>query len=152
MAKIRFKAKLQSSGRGGGGHLVAIPVEVLDRLGGAGRIPVNASFNGIPYRGSIANMGAGPCLGVLKSIIAEAGLTVGDTLVVEVERDAEERTVEVPPDLARALAKNRAARQAWDALSYTNKKEHARAIAEAKKPETRTRRLAKTIELLTSAR
>jgi hypothetical protein len=151
MTKIRFKAKLQPAGRGGGGHLVAIPAKILSRLGGTGRIPVTATFNGIPYRGTIANMGAGPCLGVRKAIIAEAEVAVGDTLDVTLERDLEERTVTVPPDLARALASNRAARQAWDNLSYTHKKEHARALEDAKKPETRTRRLARTIALLTAS-
>jgi hypothetical protein len=68
---------------------------------------------------------------------------------VTLERDLEERTVTVPPDLARALAGNRAARQAWDRLSYTHKKEHARALEDARKPETRTRRLVRTIALLT---
>src|SRR5437868_6844069 len=139
MAKVRFEARLEA--RGGGGHCVAIPPEVLARLGGGGRIPVKANFNGIPYRGSIANMGAGPCLGVLKAVIAGAGVAVGDRLQVTVERDREERKVEVPADLAAALKKNRAAREAWDALSYTHQKEHARALTDAKKPETRARRL-----------
>jgi hypothetical protein len=149
MTKIRFKAKLQSAGRGGGGHLVAIPAKILSRLGGTSRIPVNATFNGIAYRGTIANMGAGPCLGVRKAIVAEAEVAVGDTLNVTLERDLEERTVTVPPDLAKALTSNRAARQGWDNLSYSHNKEYARALEDAKKPETRTRRLARTLALLT---
>ena len=64
--------------------------------------------------------------------------------------DTEERTVEVPPDLAAALEADPQARSAWDALSYTSRKERARSVAEAKKPETRERRLRATLAALGS--
>jgi len=74
MANARFKAELRPSGRGGGGHLVEIPDEVVAALGGKGRIPVQATFNGVPYRGSIVKMGGVMMLGVTKAIMAEAGV------------------------------------------------------------------------------
>jgi bacteriocin resistance YdeI/OmpD-like protein/uncharacterized protein DUF1905 len=150
VAALRFRTKLLGTGRGGGGHLVEIPPDVLHSLGGKGRIAVNATFNGIPYRGSIVRMGGISCLGVLKATVEELGIDYGDTLEVTVEPDTEERSVEEPGDLAAALAKDAAARRAWDELSYTTRKEHARALEEAKRPETRARRLDKTLEFLAS--
>jgi hypothetical protein len=144
-----FEAILRPSGRGGGGHLVDVPPEVVAALGGRGRAPVKASFNGIAYRGSIATMGGGVVLGVTKAIMAEAGVAVGDTLRVALQIDATPREVQIPAELAAAFRKNRAAREAWERLSYTHRKEHARAIEEAKKPETRARRLQKCLDMLT---
>lgn len=150
MAKQRFKAKLRRTSRGGGGHVVEVPDDVIQALGGGGRIPVNASFNGIPYRGSIVRMGGPPCIGVLKAIVEEAGVEYGDTLDVVMERDTEERTIDPPPELKRALSKNKPAAAGWDKLSFTRKRELARGIEEAKKPETKTRRLEATVEELTA--
>jgi hypothetical protein len=76
MASASFRAALKPSGRGGG-HLVEVPPKVIEALGGKGRIPVTATFNGVPYRGSIVRMGEGSVLGVRKAIMAEAGVTVG---------------------------------------------------------------------------
>jgi hypothetical protein len=148
MARARFKAKLRPSGRGGGGHLVEVPDEVVAALGGKGRIPVTASFNGVPYRGSIVRMGGVMMLGVTKAIMAEAGAGPGDVLDVVVENDEAPGEVEVPPELAKALRRNKAAAAVWDRLSFTHRREHVGYIVEAKKEETRGRRVEKTIEAL----
>jgi len=58
--------------------------------------------------------------------------------------------IDPPPDLKKALTQNANARAAWNKLSYTHQREHAEALLDAKKPETRLRRLAKTLSLLTS--
>ena len=147
MAKARFNAKLRPSGRGGG-HLVEVPDEVVAKLGGKGRIPVQATFNGIPYRGSIVKMGGVMMLGVTKAIMAEAGVVAGDTVDVEVEKDDAPREVETPPELMKALKKNRAAEAAWDKLSYSHRREYVGYIVEAKKEETRARRVDQTIRTL----
>jgi hypothetical protein len=76
MTSRRFDAELRPSGRGGG-HLIEVPPEVVDALGGKGRIPVRATFNGVPYRGSIVTMGGAHVLGVTKAIMAEAGVAAG---------------------------------------------------------------------------
>jgi uncharacterized protein YdeI (YjbR/CyaY-like superfamily) len=72
-------------------------------------------------------------------------IAAGDMLDVTLSLDAAERTVEVPPALARALAQNKRAKAAFDALAYTYRKEHARAVADAKAEHTRERRVAKII-------
>lgn len=133
----------------GGGAFVAVPDEVITALGGGGRIPVQATFDGIAYRGSIVSMGGGKCLGLLKGIRAELGKGPGDPVVVTVSRDEAERTIEVPDDLAAALD-NAGARAAFDKLSYSHRREHVNAITEAKRPQTRTRRITRTIEMLTN--
>jgi antitoxin component of MazEF toxin-antitoxin module len=113
MAEITFRAPIRPSGRGGGGHLVDVPTEVVEALGGKGRIPVTATFDRVPYRGSIVRMGGGAGLGVQKAIMAEAGVSVGDSLTVVVRNDEGPREVEVPDDLAEALARNAPARAAF---------------------------------------
>jgi uncharacterized protein YdeI (YjbR/CyaY-like superfamily) len=88
------------------------------------------------------------CLGVLKSIQEAAGVGSGDTIDVLLELDTTPRTVEPPPDLARALAADKNMAGSWERLSFTNKKEMARSLEEAKKPETRERRLKAAIAKL----
>ncbi|WP_427885063.1 YdeI/OmpD-associated family protein [Kribbella sp. GL6] len=132
----------------GGGAWLEVPAAVVDALGGGGRIPVRATFDGVAYRGSIASMGGCMALGILKTIRAELGKGDGDRVTVTVERDAGERTVEVPEDLAAALAEA-GVREAFDGLSFSHRREHVNAINDAKKPETRQRRIAKTVEMVT---
>jgi antitoxin component of MazEF toxin-antitoxin module len=148
MAEVTFRAPIRPTGRGGGGHLVDVPTEVVEALGGKGRIPVTATFDGVPYRGSIVRMGGGAVLGVQKAIMAEAGVRVGDSLTVVVRNDEGPREVEVPVDLAEALARNGAARAAFEGLSFSHKREYVRSITEAKRPQTRARRIELTIEQL----
>jgi len=148
MAEVTFRAPIRPSGRGGGGHLVDVPTEVVEALGGKGRIPVTATFDGVPYRGSIVRMGGGAVLGVQKAIMAEAGVGVGDSLTVVVRNDEGPREVEVPVDLAEALARNGAAHAAFEGLSFSHKREYVRSITEAKRPQTRARRIELTIEQL----
>jgi thioredoxin-like negative regulator of GroEL len=146
---VKFKGVLTPTARGGGGTLVPVPREVAARLGLKGMPKVEAVIAGHPYRGSLMPMGDGTyCLGVLKSIQEAAGIGQGDSVTIELALDTAPRTVEVPSDLAKALARDKKAAAAWDALSYTNQKEAARAIAEAKRPETRDRRLSATLAKL----
>jgi len=125
-----------------------VPTEVVEALGGKGRIPVTATFDGVPYRGSIVRMGGGAVLGVQKAIMTEAGVRVGDSFTVVVRNDEAPREVEVPVDLAEALARNGAARAAFEGLSFSHKREYVRSITEAKRPQTRARRIELTIEQL----
>lgn len=87
-------------------------------------------------------------LGVLKSIQSAAGVKRGDTITVGLELDTAPRTVEPPPELAAFLHREPRASAGWERLSYTDKKEMAQSITEAKKPETKERRLAAAIEKL----
>ena len=148
MPEVRFRAPVRPSGRGGGGHLVDVPPEVVEALGGKGRIPVTATFDGVPYRGSIVRMGGGAVLGVQKAIMAEANVSVGDMLTVVLTNDEAPRQVEVPEDLAEAFGQHDAARVVFEGLSFSHKREYVEAINEAKRPETRARRVERTIRAL----
>jgi hypothetical protein len=140
-----FEATIRAADRGGA--YVEVPTDVVDALGGGGRIPVRATFDGIDYRGSIASMGGGMVLGVLKAIREALGKVPGDSVAVAVERDTAERTVTVPTDLAAALAAA-SMDAAFDALSFSHQREYVSWIEEAKRGETRTRRIEQTIERL----
>jgi hypothetical protein len=126
-----------------------VPREVNDQLGLKGKPKIQAVIAGLPYRGSLMPMGDGTfCLGVLKSIQQAAGVKQGDTIEVLLELDTEPRVIEPPADLAEALAKDKSAAAAWDKLSFTNQKEMARNLEEAKRPETRKKRLAAALAKL----
>jgi len=146
---LRFKGVLTPTPRGGGGTLVPIPKAIAAKLGFKGMPKVNAVIAGTPYRGSLMPMGDGTyCLGVLKSIQEAAGVGYGDSITIDLELDTAPRTVALPADLANAIAHDKKATSAWEALSYTNKKEMARLLEEAKRPETRERMLAQAVESL----
>lgn len=125
---------------------ITIPFDV-EEVFGAKRVPVIAVVNGAEYRGSIVRMGGKYMLGIPKAFREAAGIAAGDNIVVTVQRDTSERVVETPPDLALAIA-DACLTDVWNALSYTHKKEHVRAVTEAKQPETRTRRIAKAVEMM----
>ena len=144
-----FQGKLTPTPRGGGGCLVPVPREVATKLGLKGMPKIQAVIAGQTYRGSLMPMGDGTwCLGVLKSIQDAAGVGFGDTVTVDLELDTTPRVVEPPDDLARAIARDKKMSAAWAALSFTNIKELARSLEEAKKPESRERRLAAAIAKL----
>jgi hypothetical protein len=146
---VRFTGVLTPTPRGSGGCLVPVPREVAAELGLKGMPKINAVIAGQPYRGSLMPMGDGTyCLGVLKSIQDAAGVGFGDSIAIALELDTAPRTVEPPADLARELGRDKKATASWEKLSFTNKKEMARSLAEAKKPETRARRLAAALAKL----
>jgi len=147
-APARFVATIEEAPRGGA--FVHVPESVLDALGGGGRIPVVATFDGVAYRGSVVRMGGSPIIGVLSAIRKQLGKGPGDELDVSLQRDDEERTVAVPPDLQTALAADAVAAGAFARLAYSHKREYVEWILEAKKPETRARRIRQTVERVTS--
>ena len=69
---------------------------------------------------------------------------------IELELDTAPRRVELPADLAKAINGDKKATAGWEALSFTNKKEMARSLEEAKRPETRERRLTQALASLRS--
>lgn len=148
---VEFRALIEEA-RGGGGAWIQVPPSVVKELGAAGRIPVRATFDGIPYRGSVVSMGGeGMAIGILKDIRMQLGKQVGDEVVVALERDDGPREVEVPEDLATALNAAGVA-GAFERLSFTIRKEIAQGVAGAKKPETRQRRIEAVVEELAGRR
>jgi len=116
------------------------------------RAPVTVTLNGYNFRSTIFSMDGEVFIPLRKSHREAAGLEGDETLIVEIALDTASREVEVPADLSKALKKNRAAAQRWDALSYTHRREHVEAIVGAKKPETRARRIENTLRALADPR
>jgi hypothetical protein len=128
---------------------ITIPFDVQKTYDTRARVPVRGTINGFPYRSTIFPMGGKYIMAVNKELRAGAKAKGGDQISVTMERDEEPRIITPPADLARALKANKAAQAAWNKLSYTHRKEHARAVEEAKRPETRVRRIEKAIAELT---
>lgn len=124
----------------------------LEKVFGAKRVPVKVIINGAEYRTTVFRMDGKYMMVVPKHFREAAGVKAGETITVEMERDTEPRIVEPPQDLRDALNENAQAKAVWEKLSYTHQKEYANAVLEAKKPETRTRRIQKAIEELATKR
>lgn len=121
-------------------------VDALRGAAGMGRVPLSIEYAGQTFRTSISRY-RGQWMMVVNREMREGGLVPGSTYDVDVAMDREERTVEVPPDLSAALDAA-GLRPAFDALAYTHRREYVRVIEEAKKPETRARRIAKCLDAL----
>ncbi len=148
--KRTFKAVIRNAG--GGGAFVEVPFDV-EKEYGSKKPKVKALIEGIPYRGTLMRMGSKyHILGILKSIREQIGKTFGDEVEVTLEPDTEERTVEVPPELQNVLKKEKAARAYFDSLSYTHRREYVNYILEAKREETRLRRVEKVVGMLKEGR
>ncbi len=143
-----FTAELVASGGTTTGFVV--PDDVVERLGAGRRPKVAATLGGYTWRTSIASMGGRFMLGVSAAVREAAGVAAGETHTVTVVVDDAPRSVEVPPDLAEALAASPEAAAAWAALSYSNQRRHAEAVLAAKRPETRARRVEGVVSSLTS--
>ncbi len=126
-----------------------IPAEAVAALGKGKKPPVKVSLNSYTYRSTIAAYGDVFMLPVSAEHRAAAGVKAGDQVEVTIELDLEPRTVDVPDDLAAALAEKPGATAAFDALSYTMRKEYVRQVESAKAQETRERRIAGIVAKLT---
>ena len=138
--KLEKHDKLDATG-------ITIPFDV-EEVWGEKRVPVRAEINGAKYRGSVVRMGGRYMLGIPKAFRESAGIKAGDNIVVTLERDVAPRAVTSPPELAKELKKDKNLRSAWEKLSFTVQKENTRSIEEAKQPETRARRIEKTLLML----
>jgi len=144
--KQTFKAVIQDAG--GGGAFVEVPFDV-EKSFGAKKPKVKTMIEDVPYRGILTRMGTDfHMLIILKSIREQIGKTFGDEVKVTVELDTEPRVLEVPKDFLKELKKDKEAKAFFEKLSYTHRREYVLWIEEAKKEETRTRRILKAIEML----
>lgn len=132
---------------------IAVPFDVEKVFGTRARVPVRGTINGFPYRSSIFPYGDGKHYMVVNKVIREgAKAKGGETISVVMERDEEARVITPPQDFARALKANKEAQAMWKKLSYTHQKEYARSIEEARKEETRARRIEKAIAQLAAGK
>jgi hypothetical protein len=127
--------------------LIEVPARVVAALGDKKRVPVTVTLNGVSYRSTIAVYDGKFYLPARKEIRDAAKLAPGKRVHVTFEADTAARTVAVPSDLARALASAKL-RPAFEALPFTRRRENVEAVTGAKRPETRTARIAKVVTSL----
>jgi Bacteriocin-protection, YdeI or OmpD-Associated/Domain of unknown function (DUF1905) len=146
---VRFRATLELNGKTATG--IEVPASIVAELAAGQRPAVLVTLREHTYRTTVARMGGRFLVPVSADVRRAAGVAAGDELDVGIELDSTPRTVEPPAELASALAADATAAAAWEALSYTHRKEWARTIEDAKKPETRQRRVQAALESLRGA-
>jgi len=145
--KLRFQARIEGK-EAGVVAAITPPVDVIEWFGTRARVPIRGTINGFPFRSSLMPCGNTRMMPVNMKLREGAGVKPGDMVEVVMERDLEERTVEAPPELAKELKKSKTARERWEQLAFTHKKEMAISISGAKQEETKKRRLLKVMEVL----
>lgn len=146
MKTYKFRATIEPAEHGHG--FVFFPFDTKEEFGTRAQIRVKATFDGVPYAGTLVKYGPPQhMLPVLKSILQQIGKRPGDSIDVAIERDQSERTLEVPGDFAGSMEKA-GVLAAFEKLSYTHRKEYCRSITEARREETRKRRISKAVEML----
>jgi hypothetical protein len=147
---MRFQATLELGGKTATG--MTVPSDIVDGLGSGKKPAVTVTINGYTYRSTIAVYGGVYMLPVSAEVRAAAGVSAGDKVDVDIELDHAPREVTVPPDLAAALDAVPDARRFFDGLSYSNKRRFTLSIEDAKTPETRQRRIEKSVATLREGR
>ena len=147
---VRFRTRIQQNGKTAMGF--EVPPDVVEALGAGKRPPVTVTINGYTYRNTIAVMGGAYMIGVSSEHRGPAGITGGEDVDIDLELDTAPREVTVPPELAAALDADPAARATFDKLSYSNKSWHTLQVTGTNNPETRARRIEKSIAALREGR
>lgn len=143
----RFKAKLEPVSHGG--HYVTLPAKTAEAAGIVHADRVRGTVNGEPFRSSAVKYSGVFHVGIHKATLAKAAVKSGALVAITIELDPEPLPADVvPDDLAKALGKSKAIAAAWERLRPSHKREHVKAILDAKKPETRARRIANAIAML----
>lgn len=153
-----FRTTLFQDGNNTG---IEVPADILESLGAGKRPAVLVAVEGTPdtdgapvrryeYRSTIASMGGRSLISFSKDRRETSGIHGGDPIEVTLTLDTAPRTVEVPADLAAALDAAEA-RAAFDALAFTHRKEHVRAVEDAKTDATRQRRIAAAVAKVAGA-
>lgn len=137
----------------GGGHVFIVPFSVEAVFGSKALTLVKGTIDGYPYRSSVFPLGDGTHYMVVNREVREAiGKLEGGHLMVTMQPDTDKRVVEVPDDFQGLLTENEQARGVFDKLSYSHQKEYVDWIVEAKRQETRQRRMEKAIEMLSEGK
>jgi len=125
-----------------------VPEELVEALGGGKRPRVTITINGHSWTSRVAIMRGRNLIGLSNANRKAAGVVTGDRVEVDLELDLEPRVVVEPTDFATALDAEPLARSAFDRLTDSQKSQHLRLIENAKKPDTRARRIEKTLDTL----
>ncbi len=143
---MKFRTTVERGGKTATGLLV--PDDVVSALASGRRPSVQVTVGGHTYRTTVASMQGRFLVPLSAENRSAAGVSAGDEVEVELTLDAAPREVTVPADLADALAHDDEARQFFDELAYSHRKEWVRWIEEAKKADTRSTRIHRAISSL----
>ncbi len=144
-----FSAKLVRMEGVGTWTYCDVPFDVEKAFGKGGQVKVKGTVNGISCKSTLLPNGDGNhFLVVPKPVRDKAKIKAGDRVRVVLEYDAAARIVEAPPDLAKALARSKAAKQAWDDFAPSHRKAYVEWVVEARKVETRARRVEKAVAMM----
>ena len=138
--------------RGPAGAFVLTDDQVAALGGGAKAFPVTVTLNGVTLQLRLARVGGDNLIGLSRAARAEAGVELGDEVEVQIAADTTSRTVELPDDLVAALAADPDAHAAFEALALSHRKEYVRWVTEAKREQTRSDRIVKTVERVREGR
>jgi hypothetical protein len=141
--RITFSASVELGGKTATG--IEVPPDVVEALGTSKRPAVNVTIGGHTYRTTVAVMGGRFLIPLSAENRSAANVAAGDQVDVAVQLDTEPREVAVPPDFARALAKNAAAQKRFETLSYSHRRRWVLSIEGAKTDDTRQRRITKAV-------
>lgn len=144
MTRMRFDTTLSQTGNNTG---IEVPPEVIDELGAGKRPAVVVDVNGYVYASTVGVMGGRFLIPFSSDKRAATGLSGGDAITVTLTLDTTPRTVEVPDDLAAALAAA-SVRASFDALSPSARKAHVTSVESAKAADTRARRITVVVDKL----
>jgi hypothetical protein len=134
-----------------GEHYFVLPVDIHAAFG-RHRPPVRVTIRGVTFRTTPARYGTDYYIVVNRAVREATGLAHGDRVRMRLERDDQPRVVEPPLELSASLAGSADARARYEKLSYSHQKAYADWVAEAKRPETRARRAAASVERLLAGR
>ena len=137
--------------RGPAAAIVLSDEQVASIAGTAKTPPVRVTVDGYAFPGRVGRMAGESLIGLNRAVREAAGVEAGDEVDVQIILDQDPRPIDVPPALAAALAADDGARSAFEALAPSRRKELARRVADAKRPETRDRRLAEALTTLTTS-
>ena len=150
VSAMRFRTTIQQNGKTAMGF--EVPPAVVEALGAGKRPPVTVTINGYTYRNTVAVMGGAYMIGVAAEHRVPAGISGGEDVDVDLELDTAPREVTVPPELQAALDEDPAAKATFEGLSYSNKSWHTLQVTGTNNPDTRARRIEKSIAALREGR
>src|SRR5947199_10142900 len=143
---MKFRATIELAGKTATG--IEVPAAVVAKLGSSKKPAVRVTIKGYTYRSTVATMSGRFMLPISAQVREAAGVAARDKVEVGVELDTGPREVTVPADFSRALTREPAAKRCFEGLSFSNKQRIVIAIEAAKAPETRQRRIAKSVSSL----
>ena len=147
---ITFRAELEPGGPSFmPTQTLVVPAEVLAALGGKAAKRVLVAINGHTLRlGLLLLEDGGRYLMLNKDVCRAVGIELGQWLDIEIAPDPNPDHIDLPDELAEALAAWPEAETAFHRYSGSHRRAMARLVAEAKQPETRARRAVALAERL----